>query len=234
MSSPALNLQAPRAIASSWPRFAAIGLLLVAGAIVAVFLDEPIARQTVNDTVDGFERSDLARTLRIGGFLPFWLVVAVMIAAHKRETAGSWRQVFGRPIVALPAATIGAGILAEVVKILARRKRPILSAEWYDFRPFGDRLLDTGGLSMPSSHTIIAFAAAFTLGRLYPGARWLFVLFAVGTAYTRVHSGAHYVTDVYASTLLAWLCAWAVWHYPWPMSDERPATLLPHAATQSA
>jgi membrane-associated phospholipid phosphatase len=233
MNSRASNFDDHRATSFSWSRFAIVALLLLAGGVVAALADVPVEQRTVNDTFGGFETTDLARMFRTAGFLPFWLVVALAIWLHRRHVTGSWRQTVSKSVIVLPVTVIAAGVLAEIVKALARRKRPSVRGLWYDFRPFTDHPFDTGGLSMPSSHTIIAFAAAFTLGRLYPGARWIFILYAAGTAFTRVHTGAHFVSDVYASAILGWVCAWAVWNHRWPVRSDDAGMLLPQADARS-
>jgi membrane-associated phospholipid phosphatase len=55
---------------------------------------------------------------------------------------------------------------------------------------------------MPSSHAIIAFAAAAALTELFPAAAIVWYGLAVGCAVTRVLSGAHFVSDAIVGALL--------------------------------
>jgi membrane-associated phospholipid phosphatase len=58
---------------------------------------------------------------------------------------------------------------------------------------------------------MVAFAAATIMARLFPRARWVFYLLAVGCAATRVMARAHYVSDVSFGALLGWAIAWGIW-----------------------
>jgi membrane-associated phospholipid phosphatase len=201
------NFDVPTAKPISGRKLALIAMLLIAGGIAACLADVPIARLTVENRHATFDNGDFARFLRSGGYLPAWLVVGAALIAERRGRTGTWRGVGRSPGVWLIASTILAGVFAEVAKLLARRKRLTSGIEWYEFRSFGERMFDSSGLSLPSSHAIIAFAAAYALGRAYPATRWVLIPLAVGTAFSRVHMGAHYVSDTYASALLAWPCA---------------------------
>jgi len=86
----------------------------------------------------------------------------------------------GSPIVAgrgvqraaiLAGAVTLAGVLDEVLKLLVRRDRPGVHDGAYAFRPWSDRPFDSSGFGMPSSHAIIAFAAAAALTELFPRRR---------------------------------------------------------------
>ena len=202
--------EASAATPSSWRRLAIIATLLFLGGVAACIADVPVARLTVNNRHDAFAISDFSRFLRAGGYLPVWLVVGAALIAERQGKARAVRGVMRSPGAWLIASTILAGVCAEAMKLLVRRKRLTRDINWYDFRPFDQNTFDTGGLSLPSSHVIIAFAAAFALGRAYPATRWILIPLAVGTAFSRVQMGAHYVSDAYASALFAWPCAWCV------------------------
>jgi membrane-associated phospholipid phosphatase len=106
-------------------------------------------------------------------------------------------------------ATIGiSGIIADIIKPLAGRARPLL---WlrdgvYGFDPF-NRL---GSLwnGMPSGHTTTAFALAFSLSFLYPRLRVLWFSYALLLASSRIMVDAHYLSDVCAGALLGWATVW--------------------------
>lgn len=209
MNSAATSLEHPMRAARSPARTMLIIALAVAGAIVAALMDVPAARFALERRESTLENTDLGRFLRVIGYLPAWLMVAIALLGEWRRRSGSWHGVVHSAGLRLIATTVGAGCLGEVVKLLARRRRPVIDV-WYDFRPFGERFLDSGGLSMPSSHSIVAFAGCFALGRSFPGARWPLLVLAVGNGFTRVYAGAHYVSDVYGSALLAWMVTWLI------------------------
>lgn len=151
---------------------------------------------------------DWAMALRATGTLYVWIPVALILWLVGRERdAGTAKRrallVLGSPVLA--------GALCEVFKLLIRRERPDVDLGNYVFRAWSDHPFSSAGLSTPSSHTMVAFGAATMLARMYPRARWVFYLFAVGCATTRVMAHAHYLSDVTFGALLGWAVAWGVW-----------------------
>ncbi len=102
--------------------------------------------------------------------------------------------------------TIGiSGIVADIIKPLAGRARPLL---WlrdgiYGFSPF----TRAGFLwnAMPSGHTTTAFALAFSLSLLYPRGRPLWFTYALLLGASRIMVDAHYLSDVCAGAVLGWM-----------------------------
>ncbi|MFI5232427.1 MAG: phosphatase PAP2 family protein, partial [Gemmatimonadales bacterium] len=144
---------------------------------------------------------DWAMALRACGTLYIWIPVALIFWLVQREhdPAGAKRRsllVLGAPVLA--------GLLCEVLKLVIRRERPDVDLGNWVFRAWSDRPFSSAGLSTPSSHTIVAFAAATMLARMYPRARWVFYVFAAGCATTRVMAHAHYLSDVTFGALLGW------------------------------
>ncbi|HEY2848645.1 MAG TPA: phosphatase PAP2 family protein [Gemmatimonadaceae bacterium] len=151
---------------------------------------------------------DWAMALRATGTLYVWIPVALILWLVERERdAGTAKRrallVLGSPVLA--------GALCEVFKLLIRRERPDVDLGNYVFRAWSDHPFSSAGLSTPSSHTMVAFGAATMLARMYPRARWVFYLFAVGCATTRVMAHAHYLSDVTFGALLGWAVAWGLW-----------------------
>ncbi|MGB6044597.1 MAG: phosphatase PAP2 family protein [Pirellulales bacterium] len=108
---------------------------------------------------------------------------------------------------------LGAGAIANVVKLLVSRTRPYV----FDFQggvleTFQGwfPLLDAGGSqrSFPSAHTVAAVALAIGLTWLYPRGRWLFLGLAVLAGAQRLQTGSHFLSDVFVGLALGWL--WAV------------------------
>lgn len=151
---------------------------------------------------------DWAMALRACGTLYIWIPVALILWLVQRESdaVGAKRRallVLGAPVLA--------GLLCEVLKLVIRRERPDVEMGEWVFRPWSDHPFSSAGLSTPSSHTIVAFAAATMLTRMYPRARWVFYLFALGCGATRMLSHAHYLSDVTFGALLGWAVGWGVW-----------------------
>jgi membrane-associated phospholipid phosphatase len=103
-----------------------------------------------------------------------------------------------------------AGGAAELLKPLVGRYKPEETDGWYALSPLRDRIGDWSDLGMASSHTAVAFAAAFALSCLIPRATPLFILGAVGCAMTRLLAGGHFLSDVYVGILIAYVVTRAV------------------------
>jgi undecaprenyl-diphosphatase len=114
-----------------------------------------------------------------------WWAAAVVMAA-----AGGWR---GRTAA---AAGVGGMAVAQVLsngiaKQLYHRRRP--PEEWVPAEDLEDR---PDSSSFPSGHTAAAFAFTGAVAPVWPAAGALCAVPAVLVAAERVHSGAHYPSDV--------------------------------------
>jgi membrane-associated phospholipid phosphatase len=166
---------------------------------------------------------DWGRMLRIVGFLPTWVVVSVALALCGPQPGPTPDIPRCRAFLPLIAATLG-GVIAEVLKLLLRRERPEARAGAYVFRSWHDHPLSTSGLALPSSHALVAFAAAAMLARLYPSARWLWFALAAGCALTRVLARAHFLSDVALAAIVGWAVAALVWRwYVRRCADDMPS-----------
>lgn len=160
---------------------------------------------------------DWGRLLRIIGFLGTWLALAVAIALQ--EGAEPARRVLAKRRASLLfwSAALG-GLVAEVGKLVIRRERPEPNHGVHAFRDWADRTWSSAGLAMPSSHTLVAFAGAAMLARVYPRARWVGYALAAGCGLTRVMARAHFLSDVVLAAGLGWAVA-AVLVRRWPIQE---------------
>jgi membrane-associated phospholipid phosphatase len=175
---------------------------------------------------------DWGRMLRVVGFLPTWAVVsaALVLCSSESGPAPDRPDIPGAPrlraLLPFIAAILG-GIAAEVLKLLFRRERPDAHAGAYIFRSWRDHPLSSSGLALPSSHALVAFAAAAMLARLYPRARWLWFALAAGCAVTRVLARAHFLSDVTLAAIIGWAVAAMLWRWylrlprlAWPLRND--------------
>ena len=111
-------------------------------------------------------------------------------------------------------AGAGGGLAADFFKLCVGRVRP----RNFDFASLDAQATLTGWLpifngggsgsqSFPSAHAATAFGLAVMLSSIYPRARWLFFLMAVMVLGHRLHSGAHYASDILAGAAIGWLVA---------------------------
>ncbi len=195
----------PAHASSPWPLRAhwalALGIAIL-WFLLALLLDKP--------TYDilkhiPYKESDFLRLLRVMGILHTWAFVAMvfLLIDRIRRKADGPNAVFFRASF-LFASTVAAGVLGELAKLLIRRERPELHDGQYGFRPFSENLLSTSNLGMPSTHAIVAFAAAWALYRLHPAGWPIYFFFAVGCASTRLMDHAHFLSDVCLAAIMSY------------------------------
>lgn len=167
----------------------------------------------------GFFLPDWYQVLRQAGNLELWIVLSIMLwgvdaaRVNRIFTPAAFRRGW-----LLLAGSAGAGILAEIAKLVVARERPITGGS-IDYQgyihhiPLIDPLFrGVGNLGFPSSHAAVAFGAAITLSRLIPGTLPVMIFLALGCAWTRMLMGAHFLTDVAGGAALAWI--WVTWLRP--------------------
>ncbi|MBB5798653.1 phosphatase PAP2 family protein [Streptomyces caelestis] len=125
----------------------------------------------------------------------WWAAAGVMAAA------GGWR---GRAAATAGVAGMAAAqVLSNAVaKQLYRRRRP--PQEWVPAEELQDR---PDSSSFPSGHTAAAFAFAGAVTPVWPAAGAACAVSAVAVAAERLHSGAHYPTDVAAGGAIGLVAA---------------------------
>ncbi|MGK5641717.1 phosphatase PAP2 family protein [Streptomyces sp. URMC 126] len=132
-----------------------------------------------------------------------WWGAALALAA-----CGGFR---GRRAAVAGLTAMGAAELLSngVVKPLLRRRRPpreLVPHDGVEERPDSS--------SFPSGHTAAAVAFCAAVGRAWPCAGALCAVPTALVAAERVHSGAHYPSDVAAGAVLGAASAWATGRLP--------------------
>lgn len=198
-------------------RVAAAAVLLL---VVAHLLDGVFYRNFVDERI---YEEDWGRLLRVMGYAPTWLIAAAAIILHDwpLRTARHVMPALRRGLLLIGGVAAG-GIVAELLKLVFRRERPRAHEGEYFFRAFTDRPLHSGGLALPSSHALVAFAAAAMLARLFPRAAPVWYLLALGCGLTRVAAQAHFLSDVVMAGVVGWLVVAALW--TWQEKRAAPAT----------
>lgn len=207
-------------------------LLFLAAASIAIAAAHAVDGWAFRHVVwSGVYDSDLGRMLRIFGFAPFWLLAAAALILNDRHDHPNGRRAPAyRRGALLTAAVAAGGLLAELLKLLLRRERAWAHDGAYVFRPFAERTFSTGGLALPSSHALVAFAAAAMLARLFPRARVIWYAAATGCAVSRILAGAHFVSDVVVAAVAGWLAAAFVWRYAAARTASQKAAFLQDGA----
>ncbi len=151
------------------------------------------------------ETRDWYQFLRAVGYWPTW--IALWLAITLAATPRMWFDRARLPILLAPGL---AGLVAELLKLIVARQRPIhngVGDAEYVYRGLFSGFVDGKNLGLPSSHAAVAAAGAFALiawrPRLWPVA----LLLMLGCMATRMLSGAHFLSDV----ALAGVVAWVIW-----------------------
>jgi undecaprenyl-diphosphatase len=159
----------------------------------------------------------LCQLTRSANHSKLWLVVAAVLAARP----GATRRAALRGLAAIAGASATANLVG---KNLFPRRRPAA-----DLLPKHRSLFKRPvSSSFPSGHA--ASAAAFTVGVAteHPVAGALIAPVAGVIAYSRVHTGVHWPSDVAAGALLGTGVAFATRHW-WPVRRELPARAMHRA-----
>lgn len=151
---------------------------------------------------------DWARLLRQMGWYPTWMIAGLALWLTRRKADPALARFHAKVLLFAPAL---AGIVCEVLKLTIRRERPNANDGEYVFRSWSEDPWSTAGLGMPSSHTMVAFAAATALARILPGAGNVWYALAAGCAITRVLDRAHFFSDIMLGMLFGWSIGWGVW-----------------------
>lgn len=187
--------------------------------LIAWLLEAPVYGAVLDK---GAHSKDFVQVLRQMGYLPTWVIAAVLLwlLDWKRPeiprglvSPGPVRPWHHRGGLLLLSA-VGAGIVANILKPVIGRLRP----DGEGITRFAERpavLWAEGGhvgLGLPSGHTSVAFGACGMLALLIPSWRWPMMLLAIGCAYSRLLAGAHSLSDTVAGAwvglaVAAWLFA---------------------------
>ena len=103
-----------------------------------------------------------------------------------------------------------AGIGVWFIKVSFGRARPklyildnIYGFKWFEFHH--------SLTSFPSGHTITAISSAFALGFLFPRYKYLFLIFGIFVAFSRVVGVNHYMSDTVFASFLGYLIAFLLY-----------------------
>jgi len=178
-------------------------LILVVAGFAALSVDVPVSHWLLTHGLP----QELRRFVDLCEVFGHGFGVALILLSVWVLDPGSRRR-----LVRVTAMSFGAGILANVGKLLITRTRPV-SFDWAGgvIDTFGDwlPLFDNSsrGQGLPSSHVATAVGLALALAWLYPRGRTLFVCLAALVAAQRLASGAHFLSDtLWGAAVAATVC----------------------------
>jgi membrane-associated phospholipid phosphatase len=188
-------------------------------------LDRQLMRHSFDARTPALDRSLVVIT-RAANYSRLWLLIAagLSVLGGGRGRRAAWRG--------LRAIAIAAAVANGPAKLLVRRRRPSSGS-----RPTLIRM--PRSTSFPSGHTAAAFAFATGACTELPVLMPVLAPLASVVAYSRVHTGVHYPSDVAAgagigivSGLLAARTQWPVRHAA--MSPVRRASMSASVRRRSA
>jgi len=180
------------------------GGLALAGLLVMP-VDVPIAQFCAADGLPGELERLLQRAETFGHGYGVVLIVATIFVVHPASR---------RRLPQVLVCSLGAGLAANVVKLLVARTRPrafnLARGVLDSFQglvpitgPDGwNSLLDHNIHAFPSAHAATAAGLAVALGRLYPLGRWWFAALATLVCFQRIAVGAHFPSDTLCGAAL--------------------------------
>ncbi|KAF0842532.1 undecaprenyl-diphosphatase [Nocardia caishijiensis] len=175
-------------------------------------MDETMSRAVSRIPETAIDRGmlRLTRSANTGGL---WLATAAVLAA----TPGPPRRAALRGVIALAGTSIAVNL---VLKTLIPRRRPPA-----ELMPHGRRLVDAPvSSSFPSGHSANAAAFATAVALESPRTALAVAPVAAAVAYSRVHTGAHWPSDVLVGASVGTAVALTTRRW-WPIreSDEAEA-----------
>ena len=128
-----------------------------------------------------------------GGFLVAALSIALAVFWFRQNRLPY--------IVGLFVSVVGSGVVAQIIKYLVERPRPLMPA-----------IVETG-YSFPSGHTTAAFATATAMTLSYK--KWYVAvpsyLYAGFVGYSRMRLGVHYPSDVFGGMVIGIGAGFLTW-----------------------
>jgi membrane-associated phospholipid phosphatase len=201
-------------------RLAAVWIL---AAIACLAIDVPLAQFFKADSTPNEIRRLLHRAETFGhayGVLAIVITVGVLDAVRRPRTAR------------LLVASLGAGLMADLSKIVILRTRPrfydlsgglwdsFVGLAWWNSAGDWRLMFDNTQQSFPSAHTAVAVGLATCLTILYPQGRRWFAALAFLCAMNRVDGCAHFASDACVGAAVGIVVA------DWALSSHRTTTWM--------
>ena len=202
----------------SWLAWLAASILAVGLVAGAFWLDGPVREAVVAGQGKGWKRGPEARfhgMVRKAGDWP-WLMAAGGAGLLVAWRLGRRRAM--RIIAAAMVASTIAGIVANASRLTTGRTRPRAGSEivqgFYGLWHEGRLLVgDSKYNSFPSGHTATAFGFALPFVLAHPAGGLPVLAAAIVVAWSSIALGAHHVSDVVVSVVIALGVAWPTWRF---------------------
>lgn len=169
-------------------------------------LDRRLMKRSFGARSPALDRTLIAIT-RAANYSRLWLVIASVLAIFGR---GRGRSAAERGLIAI---AIAAGVANGPAKLLARRHRP-------SSRSHPTLIRTPRSTSFPSGHSAAAFAFVAGACAELPALAPALVPLAGTVAYSRVHTGVHYPSDVAVGVGIGIGSGLLAGHWPWRFTRQ--------------
>jgi membrane-associated phospholipid phosphatase len=144
----------------------------------------------------------------LGGLLLALVTVALVVPLSRENLRSRWLRA-GTQIEYLLLAVLIPVLAGEIIKWVVGRGRPFVGgkADAFNFIPFNGT---EAHFSLPSAHSITAFALAFAVSALWPRTRIVMAVYAIMILCSRLLLLAHHPSDVAAGAVIGVVGALAV------------------------
>jgi membrane-associated phospholipid phosphatase len=136
------------------------------------------------------------------------VIIACAVPRARENLRSRWLSL-GTQFEYLFLAVLIPVLVGEVIKWAVGRGRPFVGgkANAFNFIPFNGT---EAHFSLPSAHSITAFALAFAVAAVWPRTRFVMVVYAIVILLTRLVLLAHHPSDVVAGAVIGLIGAMAV------------------------
>lgn len=178
-------------------------ILFLLGTVASFAIDLPVAALAKRDHHPRWMQEVLENAETFGHGIGAAFIVIAVVSLDPRHR---------RSCPQLLAGSIGAGLIANLLKLIVIRFRPrdIQVLPESVFATFGGLWSKSGGnasQSFPSAHMATAVGLAVMLTAYYPRGRWYFVTLATLVGIQRLECSAHFPSDVFAGAIVGWCTA---------------------------
>jgi membrane-associated phospholipid phosphatase len=198
--------------------------LLGAGTFLVAQADQPIRTAVLKD--QSYYHSVPIVAGRVWGEIYMPIVMFGGYAAYSLITSDIGTRKIAYEI---GQASLYAGALSFVLKLVIGRSRPYKNEGYSFFRPFNS-IFDQDSKSMPSGHSTVAFVLSTVLSRNAdsPIMKILAYLPAAFTMISRVYQDQHWTSDTFAGAALGYFVGtWVVDHHESNSSSVKMTSLYP-------
>lgn len=138
-------------------------------------------------------------------FLGLTFISSEIIIFFSLTTLFLWREHKRKWILPLWFTLFFSALISFILKIMVQRARPFQLDLVSISEAFISKSYEIWNFSFPSFQTMLVFSALPILSKEFRKIKWVWVVFAVLVAFSRVYFGVHFLSDVIMGGILGYL-----------------------------